>query len=184
MQITRSEQQEDQTYKRWQVIIFENDFQDFISAFASLFQNVAYQGRDFQTVVDIKDEQQTKGIRALPEAQRPREKLISKGAAALSNKELLALLIGSGTPNESAIDLGERILDRTGEKVTGLKLVTMSQLCSIRGMGVARSCSVLAAVELARRLYDCPRPEFKTVYITRYPGDDPDDYLRRWKARN
>lgn len=111
IQLTRSEQQKDGSYKRYCFIVFQDHFEQFISAFASLFQSGAYQERGYQTVIDIADEtKEEKGIKAMPEDARPREKLFSKGAGALRNEELLAILLGSGSPGESAIELGKRIL--------------------------------------------------------------------------
>jgi DNA repair protein RadC len=173
IQITRSEQQQDDSYKRWQVIVFENDFEQFISAFASLFQSAAYHGKSFETVQEIHEQvKQQKGIKAIEPEQRPREKLMTRGGNSLTNAELLALLIGSGSADESAVELGQKIMVRAGKKPAGLKNLTLSHLCSLHGMGVAKSCSILAAVELARRLYDCPPPEFKTVYLIRNPDDE------------
>ncbi|MES2458190.1 MAG: UPF0758 domain-containing protein [Bacteroidota bacterium] len=173
IQLTRSEQQPDGSYKRWSFVVFENHLEDFISAFASLFQSAAYQGRGYQTLREVAEESRvSKGIKAMPEDTRPREKLFAHGANKINNAELLAILLGSGSPGESAIELAGRILEGMGGKIHMLKSSSYSSLCSFKGMGVAKASSVLAAVELARRLYSCPPPEFKTVYIVRKPGDD------------
>lgn len=174
IQITRSEQQDDDSFKRWQVVVFDEDFEEFISAFASLFQSEAYQGRGYPTIQDIHEEvKQGRGIKSMEECQRPREKLMRLGAQHLSHGELLALLIGSGSADESAVELGDRIMKRTGRSwPSALKDLNLSHLCSLKGMGVAKSCAILAAMELARRIYDCPRPELKKVYIIRNPDDD------------
>jgi len=185
IQFTRSEQQTDGGYKRWAFVIFEDHFEEFITAFASLFQSAAYQGRGYQTLKEVAEETlQAKGIKAMPEDTRPREKLFSQGASKLNNAELLAILLGSGSPGESAVELADRIMQGLGRKIHLLKKSNFSSLCSYKGMGMAKASSVLAAVELARRLYDCPRPEFKTVYVAHYPGDDPGDWLKRWKDRS
>lgn len=173
IQITRSEQQEDVSYKRWQVIVFENDFEEFISAFASLFLSAAYQGRGYQTVNDMYEEVKRGGIKAMEPCQRPREKLMSVGASRLTHGELLALLIGSGSADESAVELGDRIMNRAGKRLSALKQLTLSHLCSLKGMGVAKSCAILAALELARRIYDSSRPEFRKIYLIRNPDTDP-----------
>jgi DNA repair protein RadC len=92
---------------------------------------------------------------------------MTRGGNSLTNAELLALLIGSGSADESAVELGQKIMVRAGKTPAGLKNLRL-----LHGMGVAKSCSILAAVELARRLYDCPPPEFKTVYLIRNPDDE------------
>lgn len=185
IQFTRSELQADGSHKRWSFVIFESHFEEFISAFASLFQSAAYQGRGYQTIKEVAEETvQAKGIKAMPEDARPREKFLAQGARKLNNAELLAILLGSGSPGESAIELAQRILEGHGGRIKQLKQANFSSLCRYKGMGMAKASSVLAAVELARRLYDCPRPEVKTVYVTHYPGDEPGDWLRRWKDRS
>lgn len=179
IQLTRSEQQTDGSYRRYSFVVFEDHLEEFISAFASLFQSAAYQGRGYQTLREVaEDNRWAKGIKAMPEDTRPREKLFAKGADKLNNTELLAILLGSGSPGESALELAVRILDGLGGKIHMLKSSNFSSLCRYKGMGMAKASAVLAAVELARRLYNCPQPEFKTVYLVRRPGDDPDLFFK------
>ncbi|SDD66665.1 UPF0758 domain-containing protein [Pedobacter soli] len=175
IQLTRSEQQQDGSFKRWRFIVFENHLPEFINAFASVFQAAAYQDADYQTVKDIAEEYKAaKGIKAMPEDTRPREKLFAKGSQKLRTEELLAILVGSGTPGESAVELGKRIFDGHGGKAHLLKGCNFSSLCRYKGMGVAKASTILAAVELARRLY-LPPPEFKTVYLVKKPDDTGDE---------
>ena len=87
-------------------------------------------------------------IRDLSPLDRPREKLLSKGAAALSDVELLAVVLGSGTRRLSVLDLSSKIL-RTFEG--NLERATIEGLLAIRGIGQARACQTIAAFELARR---------------------------------
>jgi DNA repair protein RadC len=82
---------------------------------------------------------------------RPREKLVQKGPSALSDAELLAILIGTGTREESALDLARNILAGCGNSLVQLGRLTLSELVRHRGMGEAKSVSVLAALELSRR---------------------------------
>lgn len=110
--------------------------------------------------------------------QRPRERLISLGAAQLDDAELLAILIGSGTPNESSTVLARRILAGQGTDLSELKSMTLKQLCRFKGMGIAKSCTVLAALELAGRLYQASVPTSKVVYVYRPSGQEPDDFLK------
>ncbi len=82
---------------------------------------------------------------------RPREKLLQKGTQALSNAELIALLIGSGTTSESAVDLGKRILLEQGNDLFRLSRLTVSSLTKYNGIGQAKAISIMAALELGRR---------------------------------
>lgn len=90
-------------------------------------------------------------IQDLPPDERPRERLARLGAAALSNEELLALLIGSGTRGESALDAARRILATQGG-LAGLAGSTGAELASQRGIKGARGAIIEAALELGRRL--------------------------------
>lgn len=87
------------------------------------------------------------------EEDRPREKLMRLGASALSNAELLAILIGSGSHDESAVDLMKRVLGDCGNKLNNLGKKTVSQLAGGRykGLGPAKAVAVLAACELGKR---------------------------------
>lgn len=179
IQLTRSEQQEDGSYKRFSFVVFEDYLEDFISAFASLFQSAAYQGRGYQILREVvEDSRIAKGIKAMPEGSRPREKLFAQGTNKLNNAELLAILLGSGSPGESALELASRIIEGLGGKIHMLKNSNFSSLCRFKGMGMAKASAILAAVELSRRLYACPPPEFKTVYLVRKPGDEPDFFFK------
>ena len=179
IQITRSEQQPDGSYKRWQVIVFEDQFSDFIQAFSALFQSAAWYGAEYMGMKEIHAEAKArKGIKGMAPEQRPRERLISLGAARLDDAELLAILIGSGTPNESSIVLARRILGGQGTDLSGLKSMTLEQLCRFKGMGIAKSCTVLAALELAGRLSQASVPISKVVYVYRPSGQAPDDFLK------
>ncbi len=89
-------------------------------------------------------------IRDWPPGERPREKLLSRGAAALSDSELLALVLGAGRAGNNALGLARGLLERLG----GLRAVlnaTPPTLCAESGVGPARAARVLAAMELARR---------------------------------
>ena len=90
-------------------------------------------------------------IRDLPGGERPRERLRDAGAAALSNTELLAILLRTGTPAENVLDLSTRILAHFNG-LAGLARATHSDLCALYGFGDAKSAQLLAAIELGRRL--------------------------------
>lgn len=85
------------------------------------------------------------------EEDRPREKLEHIGAANLTNAELLAILIGSGSTNESAIDLMKRILNDCKNNLNTLGKMTVAELQRYKGMGPAKAITVLAACELGKR---------------------------------
>jgi DNA repair protein RadC len=82
---------------------------------------------------------------------RPREKLLNKGTSSLSDAELLAILIGSGTRNLSALELSKNILHSVGNNLHELGKLNMKDLTLIKGIGNAKAISLLAAIELGRR---------------------------------
>ncbi|MDP4222863.1 MAG: DNA repair protein RadC [Bacteroidota bacterium] len=82
---------------------------------------------------------------------RPREKLIRKGISSLSDAELLAILISSGTRKRSAVDLGRELLGTVNNNLNSLGKLSVSDLRKIRGIGPARAVTIFAALELGRR---------------------------------
>lgn len=84
------------------------------------------------------------------EEDRPREKLMLKGKEALSNAELIAILIGSGSRNESAVALSKRILSSV-DSLNALGKMSVSQLINFKGIGEAKAITIIAALELGRR---------------------------------
>jgi DNA repair protein RadC len=85
------------------------------------------------------------------EDDKPREKLMLKGKSALSDAELIAILIGSGSRSESAVDLSKRILSSVDNNLNALGKLSISQLMSFKGIGEAKAISIIAAMELGRR---------------------------------
>ena len=85
------------------------------------------------------------------EEDRPREKLERLGAQALSNAELLAILIGSGSPRESAVDLMKRVLGACNNNLNTLGKRSIHELTAYNGMGPAKAITILAACELGKR---------------------------------
>ncbi|KKE80518.1 DNA repair protein RadC [Oceanobacillus caeni] len=115
---------------------------------------------------------QTIMIKDVPKEDRPRERLLKHGAGHLSNQELLAILLGSGTKEESVITLSNRVLMH----FEGLKLLTdatIEELMAIKGIGVAKGVLLLATIELGKRMNQY-KPDDK--YIIRSP-DDGADYI-------
>lgn len=82
---------------------------------------------------------------------RPREKLILKGIDSLSDAELIAILIGSGNRNESAVELSKRILSDTQNNLNELAKLTVNDLQKFKGIGEAKAISIVAALELGKR---------------------------------
>src|SRR5258708_20387179 len=82
---------------------------------------------------------------------KPREKLLSKNPAALSDSELLAILIGRGTREHSAIDLAKQVLKLGKDNLLELGKLTVPQLMNIKGIGQAKAITIVAAMELGRR---------------------------------
>lgn len=85
------------------------------------------------------------------EDDKPREKLMLKGKSVLSDAELIAILIGSGNRNESAVDLSKRILGSIDNNLNALGKLTIPQLIKFKGIGEAKAISIIAAMELGRR---------------------------------
>jgi DNA repair protein RadC len=93
----------------------------------------------------------TKGIKSWSADDRPREKLLSKGVTTLSDAELVAILIGSGSRDESAVALSRRILQSIDNDLNALGKLGLNELMAFRGMGEAKSVTILASMELGRR---------------------------------
>ena len=89
-------------------------------------------------------------IKQWAEDDKPREKLMLKGKQALSDAELLAILIGSGSRNESAVDLSKRIIASVSN-LNALGKLSLKQLIEFKGIGEAKAVTILAAMELGRR---------------------------------
>ena len=97
------------------------------------------------------------------EDDRPREKFLLKGKSALSDSELLAILIGSGSRNESAVQLCQRILASSENNLNTLGKMSVSQLMQFKGIGEAKAISIAAALELGRRRREEDTIELKKI---------------------
>ena len=91
-------------------------------------------------------------IRELPRSARPRERLVSLGASALSSAELIALLIGAGGVGGSALQVGQLLLAGAGGSLRRMAMQPVAALTATNGVGIARAVTVHAALELGRRL--------------------------------
>ena len=101
-------------------------------------------------------------IKELPLSERPRERMIKEGAAALSDADLLGVLLRTGTAEETAVQLGERILLAAGS-LAELPRFGLDEVLAIKGMGPAKAVTLLAAIELANRLSSRSRYESLTI---------------------
>lgn len=91
-------------------------------------------------------------IKSLPEEERPLEKAVNQGIGALSNVELLALIIHTGTRNSSSIRLAEEVLSVCEGGLSGMGALGLEELVEINGIGRGKACNILAAVELGKRI--------------------------------
>ena len=120
------------------------------------------------------------------EEDRPREKMMALGAEALSNAELLAILIGSGSTKESAVDLMKRVLIDCNNNLNTLGKKTIHDLCTYNGIGEAKAITILAACELGkRRQQETPeeRPKLETatkIYNEMHPQMQDLDVEEFW----
>ncbi|MBR0374428.1 MAG: DNA repair protein RadC [Mogibacterium sp.] len=90
-------------------------------------------------------------IKSLPKRDRPMEKLIYGGASSLSSAELLALIIRTGTVDKSAVGLAEEVLSYVNREIGSLGRAEVGELTRIEGIGLAKACSIVASMELAKR---------------------------------
>lgn len=100
-------------------------------------------------------------IKDMPATERPQEKLIYSGASGLSNSELLALIIRTGTSEKSAIRLADEVIAYTSDNIGGLGMAEVRELTGIDGIGEAKACSIVAAMELSKRLIADRQSEVK-----------------------
>jgi DNA repair protein RadC len=99
----------------------------------------------------MQDKNSSFSIKDWSENDQPREKLLNKGKSALSDAELVAILIGSGNRQESAVSLCKRILASVNNNLNALGKLSLSDLIIFKGIGEAKAISILAALELGRR---------------------------------
>ncbi|OFY89025.1 MAG: hypothetical protein A3K10_17635 [Bacteroidetes bacterium RIFCSPLOWO2_12_FULL_31_6] len=102
-------------------------------------------------------------IKSWAEEDRPREKLILKGRNALSDAELIAILIGSGSRKETAVQLSKKILSSINNDLNKLGKLTISDLTKFNGIGEAKAISIIAALELGRRRKDAESEKKETI---------------------
>ncbi|MFT0799894.1 DNA repair protein RadC [Bacillus swezeyi] len=106
-------------------------------------------------------------LRDFPEDERPRERLLNIGAESLSNHELLAILLRTGTKKESVLQLSNRLI-QTFDGLRLLKEASVEELSSISGIGRAKAVHILAALELGRRIH---KLVYEERHVIRFPED-------------
>lgn len=106
-------------------------------------------------------------LRDFPHDEKPRERFIQNGPESVSNQELLAILLRTGTKDESVLQLANRLLTNF-EGLRKLKDATIEEFTAIKGIGTAKAIQVLAAVELGRRVTNL---EYDDRYVIRSPED-------------
>lgn len=98
-----------------------------------------------------KETPQFLNIKSWAPEDRPREKLLLKGKSALSNAELIAILLGTGTTTLSAVDLAKNVLQGAGNNLHDLARLSVKDLTKVKGIGEAKAVTIVAALELGRR---------------------------------
>ena len=107
-------------------------------------------------------ENRSKSLKTWSPDERPREKMLMKGAGSVSDAELIAILLNHGTKNKSALDIAREILDACGNNLEDLGKMTFHDLQQVYGVGSAKAVSICAALELGRRRH-AGRPMEKTT---------------------
>lgn len=106
-------------------------------------------------------------IKSWAEEDRPREKLSTQGRRALTDAELIAILIGSGSRTESAVELSKRILHHYDNDLNKLAKASIGELSNFRGIGEAKAISIIAALEIGRRRNDIEVKAIETIMSSR-----------------
>jgi len=114
-------------------------------------------------------------IKSWAEEDRPREKLSTQGRRALTDAELIAILIGSGSRTESAVELSKRILHHYDNDLNKLAKASIAELSNFRGIGEAKAISIIAALEIGRRRNDTETKTVEAIISSR----DGYNYMRR-----
>ncbi|MBC6999742.1 DNA repair protein RadC [Cytophaga sp. FL35] len=99
----------------------------------------------------MQEEKKSFSIKNWSDDDKPREKLVQKGRSVLSDAELIAILIGSGSRSESAVELSKRILASADNNLNELGKLSIKQLMSFKGIGEAKAVTIAAALEIGRR---------------------------------
>lgn len=117
----------------------------------------------------IMKSQTTLRLKDWADEDKPREKLLAKGKKELSDAELIAILLGSGSIGQSAVELAKSLLDRSGNSLTALSQAGIIELTEPKGMGDAKAVTIIAALELGRRM--CAERDTNQVAVIRNSND-------------
>ncbi len=117
----------------------------------------------------IMKSQTTLRLKDWADEDKPREKLLAKGKKELSDAELIAILLGSGSIGQSAVELAKSLLDRSGNSLTALSQAGIIELTEPKGMGDAKAVTIIAALELGRRM--CAERDTNQVAVIRSSND-------------
>lgn len=107
-------------------------------------------------------------IKKMPLSERPREKMVTYGCQSLSNAELLAIILSTGTREKTAIDLASAVLNMSTEGLRSLADTTIEELSQVKGIGLAKASQIIAAVELGKRIA-------LTTKVNNYKIKSPED---------
>lgn len=130
---------------------FNSDSEDSLNEAALAFTDEEQPVQHASALTVVAPQPQHSTIKEMSEEDRPREKLLAKGADALTVPELLAILIGGGTTEKTAVELTQEIMHDCGGKLMHLSKMTIDELMSYKGIGEARALSIIAAAEIGRR---------------------------------
>ena len=119
-------------------------------------------------------------MRKMPQSEKPREKLLREGRDKLSNMEILAIIIGSGTRQKSAMELAAEIISKDSSGIRFLADCRPEELTSISGIGPCKATEILAAVELGKRLASIPATERDVIKSS---SDIADIFMERMRYR-
>ncbi|MES2112721.1 MAG: UPF0758 domain-containing protein [Bacteroidota bacterium] len=150
--ITSSEQYVEGQFQRNTVQLWEEDLAFFVEALSMILGQLAY-GELSPPEVKMELMKDLKGMKAIAEYDRPREKLHALGAGTLSNAELLAILLCTGSSELSVLDLCQRVMKSVKNEPARLLSRTADDFCKFPGIGVAKAATLLAALELGRRTF-------------------------------
>lgn len=121
----------------------------------------------------------TNPIKSWAEDDRPREKMELKGKSSLSDTELLAILISTGTAKKTAVDLAREVLNAAGNDLNALAKMSIKDLCKLNGIGKAKAISIAAAIELGGRRNATEHRQKKTISGSK----DAYEYIR-WRLED
>ncbi|RZK43321.1 MAG: hypothetical protein EOO90_03415 [Pedobacter sp.] len=150
-QFSRSTKNSAGGYDRMGLIVFQEELPLFVQALASMCHHASHLDASKRKMLKPDPASAVKGIKSWEPDMRPREKMLADGAQTMGDAELLALLIGSGTPNETAVDLAGRMLAAFGG-LEGLAKANYKRLSRFTGMGLAKCSAIIGSMELSRRL--------------------------------